>query len=257
MNKSEISRAVPLRFSALKHFAKSPAHYFHAITAERTDSRAMRLGRAIHAIVLGGKYDVFDGADRRTKGWTEFERSAKSDTVLTTPEFFEARRIAQAVKDDAGASLALGGMRESLLETSLAGRAVRGTPDAFSLDIGVLADLKSTQCSDPAVFSRHAEAMLYPNQLAWYRMLIKLVHGVDMRIFRLVAVETQAPYNVTVLNVPLDAIDEAHETNMRWFRQLLECEATGVFGGYSGGKVIEMERRQLALPFPVGDEDAA
>lgn len=254
---SEISRAVPVRFSALKHFAKSPAHYFHAITAERTDSRAMRLGRAIHAIVLGGKYDVFDGSDRRTKGWTEFERNAKSDTVLTTPEYYEAKRIAEAVNGDREAFQTLSGERESLLETSLDGRALRGTPDAFRLEYGILADLKSTQCSDPAVFSRHAEAMLYPNQLAWYRMLIKLVYGVDMRTFRLVAVETQAPYNVTVLNVPLDAIEEAHETNMRWFRQLLECEATGVFGGYSGGKVIEMERRQLASPFTGEAEDAA
>ncbi len=245
MNKSEVSRAVPLRFSALKHFAKSPAHYYHAITAERTDSRAMRLGRAIHAIVLGGKCDVFDGSDRRAKGWAEFERNAKSETVLTAPEFFEARRIAQAVKDDAGACAALSGRKEELLETSLDGRALRGTPDAFHADAlrAELADLKSTQCADPAVFSRHAAQMLYPNQLAWYRMLVKMVHGVDIRTFRLVAVETSAPHNVTVLNVPLDMVEEAHETNMSWFKRLLECEATGEFPGYSGGRVIEMERR--------------
>lgn len=249
MTNQERSRTIPLRFSALKHMAKSPRHYLHAITEERTDSRAMRMGRAIHALVLGGNIDVFDGGDRRAKGYAEFERNAKSDTVLTNPEYYEALRVAKAVKEDSAASDALYGKKEELLETQLNSRALRGTPDAYSPDKLVLTDLKSTQCSDPSVFSRHAVEMQYPNQLAWYRMLIKLVHGVEMRTFRLVAVESSAPYNVSVINVPLELIDEAQRQNMIWFNRLLECEATGNFPGYTNGSVVELVRRQVELPF--------
>lgn len=242
MTRSEQSRAIPVRFSNLKQFAKSPAHYLQAITTEREDSRAMRIGRAVHALVLGGAYDRFDGNDRRAKGYAEFERNAKSDTVLTNPEYFEALRIATAVQDDLEAARALSGTREMLLETAVGKRAVRGTPDAFDLDDLVLSDLKTTKSADPSEFSRHAVNMNYVGQLAWYRMLVGLVHGVDIRTFRLVAVETTAPYCVTVLNVPLDMVEEADKVNRTWFERLIECESTDSFPGYTGGKVIELVR---------------
>lgn len=242
MTKSDQSRSVPVRFSNLKAMSKSPAHYLQAVTQEREDCRAFRIGRGVHAMVLGGSYDHFEGTDRRAKGFAKFERNAKSETVLTNPEYYECLRIATAVKNDHEAMAALSGSCETLIETVIGRRDVRGTPDAFQLTDGVLSDLKTTVCADPKVFSRFALNNHYVNQLAWYRTLIRLKYNVDIRTFRLVAVEKTSPYCVTVINVPLDMIEDADKVNQGWFARLIECEERNDFSGYTGGRVVELVR---------------
>jgi len=246
MNNSELSRSIPVRFSNLKYFARSPAHYLHAIQQERTDSGPMRIGRGVHCMVLGGQYDHYEGeGDRRGKGFAEFERNATSDTVLSKAEYWTCKGIADAVKSDPTAREILRGantQNEVKIEATSSGRDICGTVDAFNLDTLVLADLKTTRDADPKRFSRLAQSYQYVNQLAWYRMLIRMKYGVEMRTMRLVAVETSAPYNVSVINVPLDMILEADIVNATWFARLLECEASGNFPGYTGGAVVEMSR---------------
>ena len=46
------SRDGSLHFSTLKYIQQSPAHYAHAVSRTDFDSQAMRIGRAVHALVL-------------------------------------------------------------------------------------------------------------------------------------------------------------------------------------------------------------
>lgn len=244
MNKSDISRALPVRFSNLKHFAKSPAHYFEAITQERADSGPLRIGRGVHAMVLGGDYAAFKGAgDRRGKEFKAFEAATKCETILSKAEFYQCKEIADAVMNDQSARETLcQGYNEVKIDGVIGRREICGTVDAFDLNDLVLADLKTTATADPDAFSRLAISYGYVNQLAWYRMLIKMKYNVEMRTFRLVAVEKTAPYCVTVLNIPLDMIEDADKVNRTWFERLIECEESGIFPGYTNGRVIELTR---------------
>ena len=56
--------------------ARSPRHYQHRLTTPRSDSPAMRLGRAIHTAVLEPDlfpvhWTLYDGR-RAGNAWTEF-----------------------------------------------------------------------------------------------------------------------------------------------------------------------------------------
>ncbi|HTQ44502.1 MAG TPA: hypothetical protein VMI75_17190, partial [Polyangiaceae bacterium] len=76
--------ADPLHFSALRCMSKSPAHYRAAVLSPREPTYAMRLGTAIHAVVLEQPYVVHDGT-RRGKQWEAAQASAAdSDALIIT-----------------------------------------------------------------------------------------------------------------------------------------------------------------------------
>ena len=86
----------PVRFSNLRLMAKSPAHYRAALDGEREDTLAMRLGRLVHALVLGGDYLVWDGT-RRGKEWDRFAEENAGREIVTASELAQAEPVAAAV----------------------------------------------------------------------------------------------------------------------------------------------------------------
>ena len=232
----------PLRFSALKMMAKSPAHYAAHLanqeSGDDTDSRAMRLGRAVHEIVLGGQYDVFPGKDRRVAGYKEFERNAKSDTLLTEPEFYEAKRIAASVQGNKLAMESLSGVREKTHFTEYRGVSVRVTPDAFNVETGVLSDLKTTQSYEPGEFTRTIRNNHYAEQLSFYSLILG---DEKFNTYRLVAVESASPFNVVTYNISLSAMQRARENVLKWFDKLLDCLETDSYPGYVDDMTVEYE----------------
>ena len=224
----------PVRWSYLKEFRKSAAHYAYSLTAPRKESAAMRLGTAVHRLVLEGvMLPVFDGT-RRGKEWEAFKANEPDgSTILSKDESEAAFAIANSVEQNPHAARVLKGDHERRIEWNLADRACAGTPDVIGT--GFLTDLKITADSSPQRFPFHARKMGWNAQLPWYRNGYGIFTGLDTTGFDLfiVAAESKPPYPVTVFQLTPSAIDMGERTWRSCFEQLLVCEASDSWPGYT------------------------
>ena len=238
-----------LRFSTIKHFASSPAHFAYWHGREMEPSAALRIGTAVHSAVLGGAPVVrYDGV-RRGKAWDDFEASHPGATILTATEYDTAQQCAAATRASAASAEVLydgHGTNERLIEWDFNGIPFRSTPDRYygPNDAATLVELKTTRSAQPARFLRDATSRWYHSQLAVYRAALATV-GVTVARAVIVAVETVPPYNVTVLELTDRALDVGYRTACGWLEQYKVCEASGEWPGYA----------QAPIPFDIVEEE--
>lgn len=243
----------PVRFSTLKHIGQSPAHYDAALRHGIGETRAMRVGFAAHARVLGGDYLVFEG-DRRGKKWEAFEAEHANDgrRILTAPEHESASRIAGAVMGSPLAQSVLepATLREHEIHWSFGGRACVSHLDALATERYVV-ELKVTNCAHPEKFAWQARRMGYIAQCAFYAEAAK----VDAAY--IVAVEDKRPWPVTVLRLTPRALTDGLKQCRLWMERLLACEAEDAWPGYCQSVVDldTLDDGEFALEF--GDESEA
>jgi len=231
---------VPVRFSRLKAMSRSPRHYLHEVQEDRDDSLAMRIGRGVHAMLLGLPVVKFTGKQRRGKEWETFKAlQRRGEEILNAKEWAQAAGMAEAVHAHRQASellFAAGVELERTIEWEMNGRKCTSRPDARRGN-DLLVDLKSTRCSEPRKFSRDAQFMGYHAQFSFYGEAIRTVTGSAPRENYVVAVESKAPYVVTVLDVPARTIAEGEKCWRAWWERLAVCEAANEWPGYT--KAIE------------------
>lgn len=220
-------RDVPVRFSRLKHMAQSPAHYLASLE-DRRDTGPMLFGRACHSAVLGGSFAVYDG-ERRGKAWESFKAEHDGEDIITATEHDRVRRVADAVAAHPLAARLLTGDRELPIAWERQGRACSSRLDC--LGASWVADLKTSNTSEPNRFGRMAIRMGYHAQLAWYQDAARFIGRAAPDAF-LVAVETSAPYAVTVMQLTSRALEEGRKLCRIWFERLLTCEEVDVWPGY-------------------------
>jgi hypothetical protein len=231
----------PLHFSTLKRMARSPAHVRHAMLCPDGEStRAMRIGTIVHHIVCGPHRTRpllrYEGGDMRKGGvWEKFKREAPPRAeIVTMSEWADAEPIACAVLADPVARVLIEGARR---EVSLAWDE-GGIPCATDGIDGVndarrsIWDLKICHTSEPTEFSRHATRMSYPAQMAWYGRAasanaIATDGGVD-----LIAVESEAPYPVTVLGMGPEVLAAGTKAITLWLERYRVCRDSGVWPAY-------------------------
>lgn len=225
----------PLRHSALKRMAQSPAHYAAAV---EQSSAAMTVGSAADALVLG-KQDVavYPGAVRRGKEYEAFARANFSTLIVTAKEYEQAAGIRDAIDKHPEAKRLLTGIVQETLITTMQGRLVRGTPDVRDPAGRFLTDLKTGETSDPRRFGWKVRRFAYHAQLAWYRDIIERCGHKRPAECYIVAVESTAPYVVTVFKLTEHVLELGDRLNRTWFEQLMVCEASGLFPGYSQSNV--------------------
>ena len=238
-----------LRFSTIKHFASSPAHFAYWHGREMEPSAAMRIGTAVHAAVLGGAPVVRYDGTRRGKAWDDFEASHPGATILTATEYDTAQACRNAIwyNGEAFKHCGLGiGINERLIEWDFNGVPFRSTPDRYygPSDAATLVELKTTRSAQPAKFLRDATSRHYHAQLGVYRAALASV-GVTVAKALIVAVETVPPYNVTVLELTDRALDVGYRTACGWLEQYKVCEASGEWPGYA----------QAPIPFDIVEEE--
>ena len=241
-------RTVPVRFSALKNIARSPAHYHHAVQqADRwAGTASMRIGSGGHAMLMGQPVVQYTGAVRRGKAWDAFRAANRDATILSGKEWDTAHAISQAVKADPLAArllLADNMTYERTIHWDYQGRACRSTPDARSAY--TLIDLKTTKCADPGRFVRDAMWMGYHAQLAFYGMALEAAGGMKPRDSYIIAVENKPPHPVVVLKLTERAINMGERLVRGWMERLKVCEDANEWPGYV----------QCVTDFDVPDDD--
>jgi hypothetical protein len=219
----------PVRFHKLKLMAKSPAHYRASVLGERKDSPAMRFGRLVHALALGGKALFYDGK-RAGKRWIEFQRLYQGQEIYTDGERLAARRVVDALEKHGDAKWLLGGAHEVELAWLDTGRACGGRLDVIT-PFGVC-DLKTTSSAEPGWFCRNAQRMGYHAQLAWYLDAARAC-GHDLNRAFIVAVEPSFPYSITTFELTPRALDLGRRLYRSWFERLLTCERSDAWPGYT------------------------
>ena len=227
---------IPVRFSELKQFAKSPAHYLHAIKSGRDfgGSPAYRFGRLVHYLCLGGDFAVYDGV-RRGKAWDAFHAKNVGRDIFTQSELDKARPVADAVLMNSDAVRLLDGEREQEISWTWLGRDCAGRLDVAAP--GHIVDLKTTNDAHPERFQRAAMRYAYHAQLAWYQNGLSFAAGQTNRDCYIIAVESSPPYPVVIHRLTDAALEQGERLLRLWFEQLLNCESSGTWPGYAHGVV--------------------
>lgn len=225
---------LPVRFSRLKAFSLSAAHYLLWSQDLTEETLALRMGSAVHAgLFLDRDVVCYDGR-RQGKAWERFEAHhlERRAVVLNEKEYRLASGVIDSVRRHKRAMQLLfdGTVVEHRLDWTVGARACRGTPDACTPRRNT--DLKSARCTEPRWFAREALKRHYHAQMSFYSDAIEAKHGRRPDEEYLIAVENVAPFNVTVLRLP----DETREVGAKlchlWFAQLLNAEQLGHYGPY-------------------------
>lgn len=241
----------PLRFSRLKRFSQSAAHFAGAPEMEGSH---LDIGSAAHSMLLGGARIVaYPGPVRRGKAWDAFEADNRDALILTQGEHRRATAMAAAVRAVPDAMRVLDGEREKTFTWKLQGRLCRGTPDVRTDRF--ITELKTGETADPRFFPFKVRRFCYHGQLAWYSDGAVLSGRPDPKEHYVVAVEAAPPHVVTVFRILPETIEQGRRLARLWFERLLQCEAAGQWPGYSQSIVdLSLEDQAFELGDAGGDE---
>lgn len=235
-----------LNWSRLKLLEKSPAHFKYGFG---DDSSGFALGTAAHTAVLEperfeAEYVVYPGR-RAGKVWDAFEEEqlAIGKSILNQKEYDSTLQIRNAVHSNPRAMeyLTDGASEQTLTWTLTAGETVfecKGRADYVGPR--AIVDLKSTKDCSPRAFSRACQNYGYFGQAAWYSDGLYLSRGQRLP-FKIIAVESTAPFLVTVFNVTPAVIAHGRDQYMTLLGKLDYCERTGFWGGYSEAEELDIE----------------
>jgi hypothetical protein len=211
---------------------QSPAHYWAESSlnpkAERSDTRALRIGKAAHAWVLGepefAKYFVVSPFDEfRTKEAKEWSDS-QSRVVLKSAELDTIRAMAEALRAQpsvAGAFQGRGQMERSLIwRDAETGIWMKARPDWLPDDPAhyFAQEYKTAVSAEPGKAGRQAFDLGYDIQAALLLDGIRAVMGIEPLGVAHVVQEKEPPYAATLLMFDRDQI----EFGRRRYRLALE-----------------------------------
>jgi hypothetical protein len=227
--------SLPVRFTRLKQFALSPAHYLDSCQEDVADTLALRMGAGIHSgLFLNRPVVCYDGR-RAGKSWERFERHhlEQDAVILNEKEYRVAIGVIDAVKRHDRAMDVLfgnGAITEQTILWDRAGRSCRSTPDSYGPRC--IVDLKSTRCGEPRWFQREQLKRYYHAQLGFYDQALERQRGAASYEQYVVAVENVRPFNVVVWRISDGARLAAEKLITSWWEQLVTCEATNSYPGY-------------------------
>lgn len=228
-----------IRFSHLRHMARSPAHYRHAVLCGGSGpTLAKRLGSGAHAATFGTPEIAVWPGRRAGKAWDAFEaeQTAAGRLVLNEREAAEAYAMASALRSDPIAGPLLFGPdmeyeRKIEWTIRLGGRERRATGRIDALGSVMLLDLKALRDATPDRVRFVIDRMGYHAQVAWYADGCEAA-GLGWREPAIIVVENVAPYPCVVFNLTPRAVEKGRAMYRGWLERLASCEAGDHWPGY-------------------------
>jgi hypothetical protein len=237
----------PLRFSRLKLFARSAAHFHANVGLE--EAAELRKGSGLHSLLLGDPSKVVVcpmRRDERTKAYQEFLAANEGKQILSPKEMDSVFGMRASIEKHARAMELLEGTREKTLLFDWCGRRCRATPDVFTKKR--LVELKTTRSSDPRRFKFQIRQLCYNGQLGFYDNALRIAGLADPVEHCIVAVESTKPYPVTVFSLTYELVDRGLRACRMWMETLNVCEQSKVWPAYAESDVeVDVEENDLDL----------
>lgn len=196
----------------------------------RVEKKEYDLGHVVHALVLGKGSDitVVKADSWRTKAAQEARNEAReAGRVPVLREMFQnAQRVAGAVWEHPLASILL---EQGTPELSIyahdpeTGERLRCRPDWYRGT--AIVDLKTTKDAAPQRFRKSVAEYGYFQQAAFYIDVAALA-GIEVENFYFVAVETTAPYLMSVTQIDERDIELGRRLNRAAINLFARCRAT-------------------------------
>ena len=239
---------------------KSPLHFFWQSplnpNRQEDDKPHFNVGRAAHdMILLRDRWPAFyhvtpEGFSRAaTKKFADEiaeADAAREDgkTVLSFDQAETVHAIAAALrKNDLAVACLTNGVTEETLawQDPLTNRWLRARPDFRPNTIPmrhatrVVADLKfvAPTNASPAGFARAIENFGYHQSAAWYWDGIKAVYDIEPTHWLHIGVEKEAPYCVSLYELPREDIERGRVLNRRAITLFDRCMNEGKWPGYA------------------------
>lgn len=230
--------------TSLKTLAtKTPAHY-QWDKANPVHKPVYDLGSAAHAWILEGDADqivVVESDSWRTKAAKEArdEAYAAGKYPLLDEEFDRIDRMRAAILEHPIASQMIN--PEHRFESSIFweenGMPLKCRPDALAPD--VIWDLKTARSSHPGEFGRAANTYGYHQSAAHYIDGVQRATGEELP-FRLVLIEKEAPFFVSVVEFEPAAVDLGSDLNAKAKDLWRTCTANNHWPGYEGISIVDV-----------------
>lgn len=237
----------PLRFSRLKLFARSAAHFHANVGLE--EAAELRKGTGLHSMLLGDADKVVVcpiRRDERTKAYQEFLAENEGKQILSPKEMDAVYGMRQSIERHERAMDLLEGTREKTILYDWCGRKCRSTPDVFTPKR--LTELKTTRCSDPRRFKFQIRQLCYHGQLGFYDNALRIAGLANPVEHCIVAVESSPPYPVTVFSLTYELVDRGLKSCRLWMEALKVCEQSKVWPAYAESDVeVDVEENDLDL----------
>ena len=227
---------------------RSPAHLEASRKAPSRVTPAMRVGSAVHSLVLtpdiyGDEYVTQpEGINRRTKAgreeydaWSE-ENAGK--TILEAPEAELARNVARAVLASPAAKLLRDdeGKRETsyLWVDKRTGLPMKCRPDLWIPGRKLVVDLKTARDARPDAFGKAVFEHRYDVQAALYLDGVNATMGEGtVEHFAFLAVEKEPPYGVLVGTLDSEDLERGRDSYMRGQNRIAWCKEHQRWPGYA------------------------
>jgi hypothetical protein len=233
----------------------SPAHYRWRMDNGPEYRNEFDVGHAAHAAVLGAGADVVivqkttrdkqqvDADDYQTKSAQDHRDAIRAEGKVPL------LRKEKATVDGMAAALRTHEVASALLDPDHGRPEVSGfwTDERHGVNRRVrfdwlpdsdggrmlLPDYKSTVCASPAAFRKSAYNYSYPLQAVFYEDGIHAFGLAEDVVFMLIAQEKTPPYEVCVFQFDEPSLRIGREDTDRALSTFAECQATGVWQGYS------------------------
>ena len=246
----------------------SPAHCYQSILEPRGDTKALRLGRSTHTIVLepqlaeqfhlvagpcqaelkSGKrkgepcgatsQHVVDGRMLCGKHADESDASLGDRVIVPAPDHEAGQGMLAALKAHPDAAPLLFGRGRSevtvLWTDQKTGVPFRARIDRWAEDLHVWVHLKTTRDASPSFFEREIRNRRYHHTLAYYAEASSSV-GLPVAAHAIVAVESAPPHGVVVYDLDSITLDVALDDVRVMMDRYAECHRSGVWPSYPTG----------------------
>lgn len=238
-----------LSASGIKKLARSPAYYKWSKENETFDSKALKLGKAVHSAILTP--DLFKTefacapiCDRRTKAGKEifdaFSMANQGKEILSSEDFLEAVAISNSVLASPKIKNMLSkGEAEKTFFFEIDGVKMKARLDFVSNN--AIVDIKTTKNADARIFANDCISLGYDMQFAIYQEAVFQETGDRLPVV-LLAVEKDANYDYCVYQMGQDWLDLGMVKVKKLLQVYKDCCEKDEWPGY------DKSVQQLVLP---------